>query len=157
MKVAVLSLGFLPLAAAALLAGCGGASGSGPGATSSAPTAPAASGTAAAELSIVVVHAPGQPEQRWTLRCAGATPAPGSSHPTAAAACALVAAHREILFPPSPPPDRACTMLYGGPDVATVTGTYDGAPVARRFSRTNGCETEDWNAATPLIGPPGNQ
>ncbi|MDQ4502928.1 serine protease inhibitor [Sinomonas sp. ASV322] len=162
--LATAALASAALAAAMLLAGCAGGGGSvpesptTPPATASAPPAtPASPGTPTAELAIVVVHSPGQAEQRWNLRCAGATSLPETTHPTPAAACALIAAHREVLFPPSPPPDRACSMLYGGPDVATVTGTDDGAPVARRFSRTNGCEVDDWKAAVPLIGPPGNK
>ncbi|WP_077491031.1 SSI family serine proteinase inhibitor [Sinomonas mesophila] len=109
-------------------------------------------GAPTADLEVVVVSAPGEPEQRWTLQCSGAAPLPGSTHPSAAAACALLDARRDVLDPPAQ--NRLCTQQYGGPDVATVTGTLDGAPVDRRFSRTDGCEIADWSAAQALIGPP---
>ena len=105
-----------------------------------------------ADLEVVVVPAPGEPEQRWTLRCSGTAPLPGSNHPTAAAACALLDARRDVLEPPAQ--NRVCTEQYGGPDVATVMGTLDGAPVDLRFTRTDGCQIADWNAAEALIGPP---
>ncbi|GHG42933.1 hypothetical protein GCM10012320_06580 [Sinomonas cellulolyticus] len=142
----------------ALLAACAvGAGGSGarssngpslPGSPSGTPGAPTA------DLEVVVVRAPGEPGQRWTLRCAGGDPLPGSTHPAAASACALVAAHPGLLGPP--PKDRVCTQLYGGPDVATVSGTVDGAPVSRQFTRTDGCGVADWAAAQALLGPPGD-
>lgn len=45
---------------------------------------------------------------------------------------------------------RACTMQYGGPETATVTGTLFGEPVNVDFSRTDGCEIARWDAAAPL-------
>jgi hypothetical protein len=46
----------------------------------------------------------------------------------------------------------ACTMIFGGPQVATVKGTWRGKPVDARFARDNGCEIARWNKAKPLIG-----
>lgn len=140
-----------------------GASPSEPSATSapsagpsgSAPTSAAGRtpGAMTAELQVVVVRSPGEPEQRWTLRCSGAEVLPGTTHPTGAAACALIAARPEVLSPP--PKDQLCTQQYGGPEVATVTGTVKGTPVDRRFSRTDGCGISAWRIATPLLGAPG--
>lgn len=124
-----------------------GAAGAPPsGAPSPAP------GAMTADLTVVVVRSPGEPEQRWTLRCSGADPLPGSTHPTAAAACALVAARPEVLAPP--PKDQLCTQQYGGPEVATVCGTANGMPVDRRFTRTDGCGIAAWSIAAPLLGAP---
>jgi hypothetical protein len=123
-----------------------------PGAVPSS-TAGRAPGAATAELQVVVVRAPGEPEQRWTLRCSGADLLPGSTHPTGAAACALVAARPEVLAPP--PKDQVCTQQYGGPEVATVTGTVNGTPVDRQFTRTDGCGISAWKVAVPLLGAPG--
>lgn len=143
----------LGLAATVLLAACSeGARQSGASPSSSgSPTR--SSGAATAELQVVVVRAPGEPEQRWTLRCSGVDVLPGSTHPTAAAACALVAARPEVLAPP--PKDQLCTQQYGGPEVATVAGTVNGAPVDRRFTRTDGCGISAWAIAIPLLGAPG--
>src|SRR4051812_9350395 len=43
-------------------------------------------------------------------------------------------------FAPTPK-DVACSMIYGGPETATVKGTLRGKPVDARFSRTDGCQT----------------
>lgn len=124
------------------------------GASRTAPTtAGQAASTATAELEVVVVRIPGGPPQQWTLRCAGGEAPPGTTHPAAAAACALIAARPEVLAPP--PADQLCTQQYGGPDVATVTGTVNGAPIDRRFTRTDGCGISAWATAEALLGAPG--
>ena len=57
------------------------------------------------------------------------------------------------LLTTQPGRDRACTQIYGGPETARITGTIDGVRVDRRFSRTNGCEIEDFNRAGELLQP----
>jgi len=49
------------------------------------------------------------------------------------------------------PGNMACTQQYGGPETATVTGTFKGEHVDAKFSRVNGCEIERWEAAKPLF------
>jgi hypothetical protein len=44
-----------------------------------------------------------------------------------------------------------CTMLYGGPATAHVTGTWAGRPVDARFDRADGCEIARWDALVPLL------
>ena len=53
----------------------------------------------------------------------------------------------------SPTQQRVCTQIYGGPETARVTGTIDGEKVDRRFTRTNGCEIDDFNRAGELLQP----
>ncbi|MDP1846998.1 MAG: hypothetical protein Q8K79_04320 [Solirubrobacteraceae bacterium] len=67
----------------------------------------------------------------------------------------LCAKARSIKALLTTPPDRAraCTQIYGGPETAHITGTIDGAKVDRRFSRTNGCEIDDFNRAGELLQP----
>jgi hypothetical protein len=78
------------------------------------------------------------PSKLWTLRC----PA-GGTLPDAAAACRKLA---EVQDPFAPvPKGTACTQIYGGPEIADVSGTFDGDRVDTRFSRGNGCELERWN------------
>jgi hypothetical protein len=43
------------------------------------------------------------------------------------------------------PKDVACTEVYGGPQVAEVSGMFHGKPVSARFTRTDGCEIARWN------------
>jgi hypothetical protein len=49
------------------------------------------------------------------------------------------------------PGNVACTQQYGGPDTATVKGTFQGEPVDARFARRNGCEIARWEDAAPLL------
>jgi hypothetical protein len=53
-------------------------------------------------------------------------------------------------FEPTPG-NVACTQQYGGPETATVTGTFRGEPVDAKFSRENGCEIARWEDAKPLL------
>jgi hypothetical protein len=54
------------------------------------------------------------------------------------------------------PGDMACTAIYGGPDVARVTGTLRGEPVDESFSLEDGCQIARWERNRELLGPPGN-
>jgi hypothetical protein len=82
----------------------------------------------------------GQPGKRvYTLRCA---PVAGTL-PHRAAACTRLA---RIARPFAPTPENvACTQIYGGPEVAAVTGRFRGRVVRARFSRKDGCEIARWN------------
>lgn len=76
--------------------------------------------------------------KRWTLRCEP----PGGSLPRAARACErLLALHRPFRAVPR---DRACTEIYGGPQVAEVRGLLRGRPVSSKFTRTDGCQISRW-------------
>lgn len=89
-------------------------------------------------------------EPTWTVTCDPV----GGTHPDAEAVCELLATEGMSLFEPVPG-DAVCTEIYGGPEVARVTGTLSGEPVDATFSRTNGCEIDRWDAAALLIGGPG--
>jgi hypothetical protein len=43
------------------------------------------------------------------------------------------------------PPSTPCTMIYGGPQKATISGTVDGQTVNAEFNRSNGCEIARWD------------
>jgi hypothetical protein len=43
------------------------------------------------------------------------------------------------------PATTVCTQVYGGPQVAVVSGTLRGRPVWARFKRTDSCQIERWN------------
>jgi hypothetical protein len=51
-----------------------------------------------------------------------------------------------------PPSGTACTMQYGGPAVARVTGTIQGKKVDTTVKRTNGCEIARWDLADGVLG-----
>jgi Subtilisin inhibitor-like len=68
----------------------------------------------------------------------------GGDVPDPPAACnSLIEADNP--FAPTPPA-TACTEIYGGPQTATVTGTFRGEPVDASFERTNGCEIARWDS-----------
>jgi hypothetical protein len=52
------------------------------------------------------------------------------------------------------PRDMACTAIYGGPNVARVTGTLRGEPVEESFSLEDGCQIARWERNRELLGPP---
>jgi len=56
---------------------------------------------------------------------------------------------RELILNGAPV-DRICTEIYGGPDIATITGTLDGETADFTADRANGCSINDWDST--LIG-----
>lgn len=77
----------------------------------------------------------------------------GGDHPHAEEACAKLdqATRRDTdAFAPVGA-DENCTMQYGGPATARVTGNWGGRPVDATFSRDNGCEIDRWNRFEPLL------
>jgi hypothetical protein len=147
----------LALASAFLLAGvagCGQPADTDPGV--SAPTGDASDDTAtspgadpgAGGTDLTVVVTDGQGTSTWTLTCGP----PGGTHPDPAQACtALAAAGPDPLAPL--PKEMACTQVYGGPQTATVAGTWDGVAVAADLDRTDGCQIARWDALLPVLQP----
>jgi hypothetical protein len=82
---------------------------------------------------------------RWTLRCGPA----GGTLPQRAAACRKLAALTAPFAPT--PPGTACTMIYGGPQVARVVGTFRGGRVWATLRRRDGCEIARWNRVAFLL------
>ncbi len=101
-------------------------------------------------LTITVTPSKTAPPETWTLACPGAV----GTLPKAVDACAFVAKTPVSALAPVPG-HPACTMIFGGPQVATVTGTWRGQPVDARFARDNGCEVARWDKAKPLLGAAG--
>jgi hypothetical protein len=98
------------------------------------------SGTSdATALTITVVADEGADPQTYELTCDPS----GGDHPQAAQACKALDAAGAKVFDPVPK-DQVCTDIYGGPQTATVKGTYEGDQVDATFSRTNGCEIDRW-------------
>jgi len=121
------------------LGGCGEDSGDVPEATD--PT----STPAQSELKITVISGPGAEPTSWTLTC----DPPGGTHPDPAAACAAIEAAPHPFAPV--PADMMCTQIYGGPETATITGTWHGEPVSASYKRNDGCEIARWNALAAVL------
>ncbi|MFJ6748084.1 MULTISPECIES: SSI family serine proteinase inhibitor [unclassified Streptomyces] len=77
----------------------------------------------------------------------------GGSHRAATAACDAVDRQTKWGKDPFAPVRQGarCTMMYGGPATAHVTGTWAGRPVNADFRRTNGCEISRWGRFEPLL------
>ncbi|WP_225099887.1 SSI family serine proteinase inhibitor [Streptomyces sp. CoH27] len=100
-------------------------------------------------LSVVVEHAGPGKDGTYELFCHPA----GGSHPDPAGACRAVDGQtqwgRDLFAPVAPGSD--CTMIYGGPATAHVTGTWAGRPVDAGYDRSNGCEIGRWDRMVPLL------
>jgi len=93
----------------------------------------------------------GSPPQRWSLVCAGQVE---GDHPDAEAACAHLAGLSDPFA--ALPPDQMCAEIYGGPQTARVVGVWEGQPIELSLSRTNACQSAQWDALGPLLpGPVG--
>jgi Subtilisin inhibitor-like len=116
------------LATLVLLAGCGEAS---------------EAGDVAPRYDVAVIYwpnGPGGESHEATLTC----DPDGGSHPDPVAACAALLENADALEPVSG--DVACTEIYGGDQVATMTGS-----VETRFSRANGCEIDRWDRLQAVL------
>jgi len=51
------------------------------------------------------------------------------------------------------PVDQLCTEIYGGPQLATVTGTIDGETIDTTVDRANGCGIDDWDRLLAALLP----
>jgi hypothetical protein len=100
-------------------------------------------------LTVTVKDAGGGADGTFEVDC---HPARGT-HPDAPGACAALDRNtrwgRETFAPV--PEGSVCTMLYGGPATAHVTGTWAGRPVDARFDRSDGCGTARWDRFVPLL------
>ncbi|MGW6057166.1 SSI family serine proteinase inhibitor [Streptomyces sp. NPDC055189] len=76
----------------------------------------------------------------------------GGTHPRAQEACEKLDQERwgSDTFAPTPA-DANCTMQYGGPATAHITGTWHGRPVDATYNRSNGCEISRWNNLVPVL------
>ena len=114
-----------------------------------APAAHAAPGTS---LTITYIEDIDRPADRvrWTVRCDPV----GGTHPRRAAVCRELSRLGWQAFRPVPP-DKACTQIYGGPQVAIVSGRVDGHAVWARLSRSDGCQIARWDRIPSLLPPGG--
>lgn len=104
-------------------------------------------GMAGDRITVTVDDGAGQ-AATWELECHPA----GGTHPDGQAACDRLDA---LGGPVGPAPEgQMCTMIYGGPETATVVGRWQGVPVRARYSRANGCETARWRDMAPVLAMP---
>ncbi|MEU6809614.1 SSI family serine proteinase inhibitor [Streptomyces sp. NPDC046831] len=100
-------------------------------------------------LTVTVRHAGQGRDGTYEVHCR-----PGRGrHPDVRGACdALDRNTRWGRDPFAPVPEGSvCTMRYGGPATAHVTGTWSGRPVDTTYERSNGCQIDRWNRLVPLL------
>jgi hypothetical protein len=113
------------------------------------PDAVASAVSGPAELTILLDDGTGA-RTTWTLTCDPA----GGTHPGPAMACGVLGARGEAALP-EVAASTACTQQYGGPQRATITGTWRGEPVSARLGLENGCEIHRWTSLLGLLPPGG--
>lgn len=100
-------------------------------------------------LTVVVRHAGSGVDGRFELYCHPG----GGDHPDVDKACSsldrLTQWGRDTFAPV--PDDSVCTMQYGGPATARVTGNWAGRPVDASFDRRDGCHIGQWDRLVPLL------
>jgi subtilisin inhibitor-like len=55
---------------------------------------------------------------------------------------------------PAVPSGQVCSMIYGGPQTATVSGMWRGHRISEKYRRTNGCEVARWTRMVPALPAP---
>ncbi|MFF9122391.1 SSI family serine proteinase inhibitor [Streptomyces sp. NPDC014889] len=138
----------LALGASAVLAGLASVSAV-PAASAAAPPPVRAEDRVGDHLVVTVRHAGAARDGTYRLSCHPA----GGSHPEARRACDVLDRNtRWGREPFAPVPDGSmCTMQYGGPATAHITGTWAGRRVDATYDRGDGCRIERWNRLVPLL------
>ncbi|MBA2945473.1 SSI family serine proteinase inhibitor [Streptomyces himalayensis] len=105
--------------------------------------------TAPDQLTITVQGAGGDTDGTYELKCGPA----GGTHPNPAGACGRLEQRAAEGRDPFAPRQQGamCTMQYGGPATAHVTGVWHGRPVDATYSRSDGCEVARWDAIVPVL------
>jgi hypothetical protein len=86
----------------------------------------------------------------YTLACPRGT----GTLPAARSACSKLRRIGVRAFAPVPA-NTACTAIYGGPQLARVTGSVLRMRLEAGFNRSNGCEIARWDRLAFLF-PPGS-
>jgi hypothetical protein len=103
------------------------------------------------KLSVVFYAAPGS-RSAFSVSCVNKMAT--GTHPNKEKICAAVFRYGAALFAPTPQ-GIACSMIYGGDEKATVSGTLNSKKIVASFSKVNGCESSRWNKAISLFTFPG--
>ncbi len=99
-------------------------------------------------LLVTVRDSASSPPLSWSLTCYP----DGGTHPNPVLACDQLSSAGDPFSPV--PVGVMCSMIYYGPQTATITGYWQGQPVSAQFSRVNGCEEQRWEKiATVLVIP----
>jgi hypothetical protein len=112
-------------------------------------------GTDRDHLTVTVRNAGSEIDGTYELYCGP----DGGSHPDPRGACAALERDSrwgKDVFAPAPE-GGFCTMQYGGPATAHVTGTWAGRPVDATYDRRDGCGIARWDRLVPLLPDMGSR
>ncbi|MFF7388898.1 SSI family serine proteinase inhibitor [Streptomyces scabiei] len=114
-----------------------------------APPMPGPAGGPGDRLTVTVRQAGGGADGTFELRCHPE----GGTHPDVREACGRLDRRTTWGTDPFAPvrSGTVCTMQYGGPATAHVTGTWAGRRVDARFDRGDGCEIARWDDMVPVL------
>ncbi len=99
-----------------------------------------------ATLNITVSH-PEFADLDYVISCLGdtATITPDVGLSADDACRALVGADVQALLTRGQPVDQICSQLFGGPDIAVISGEIDGQSVSVEIKRNDGCGIAAWD------------
>jgi hypothetical protein len=86
----------------------------------------------------------------YTLKCLVDGRVEGT-HPKAEESCAHLKANPEIFQPKIDDDTEICTMIYGGPQKATIVGEINDKEVSFELDRVNGCSISVWDSWGPVV------
>lgn len=100
-------------------------------------------------LTITVADSDNGSDGTYELECSPA----GGTHSDPGAACGRLDELEAQGVDPFAPVagDARCTMQYGGPATARVTGTWHGRVVDSSYTLSNGCEISRWQQIEPVL------
>jgi hypothetical protein len=112
-------------------------------------------GGAIGSIEVTVTH-PDAEDLSYTIGCMGDTfpVTPEVEGVSGEEACQLLADEAVIdRLVNGAPADQVCTEIYGGPDVAEITGEIDGQTIDATITREDGCAIDDWDSLAGLLPP----
>ncbi len=91
----------------------------------------------------------------YQLSCLGDTATVTGDAPSSAGVMCLALNQLDVraLLTNGPAADRICTEIYGGPNVAVITGTLDSVDIDTVANRINGCAISDWDVTLAELIP----
>lgn len=143
------------------IAACGADDTTGPS-DSTPPTTPDASEPATemidVRLTVEYTHAEAEIEFRYEIHCNGpdgeVTGDVEQAEVDPSEACTALGDAAVVERLVQGPQDDVCTEIYGGADVAQLSGTIDERTVDTSVDRTNGCGIDDWDELLSALLPP---
>jgi len=125
-----------------------------PSTTSTTSTTTEPAFTASLDITIGTKDKPG--EFTTSLACGSTVSATGYLADTAPDACDFLASTQDARtrLIDGVPKDRACTEIYGGGEVADISGSINGTAVSTTVDRANGCGIADWDLLRPILVEP---